>query len=765
MSFVPPEYRQKNRGLCAVLAAFAALCHATAAGAGEWIRADGAEVNRSYVLSRSFACTGAVRRATLRASAAGIGVWRINGSRVGDAYYEPVVSYYEKRIFSRTYDVTSMLSAANTVEVELGGGWWEQNLAWACEGKGSLLGCGHGPPAAWCELDVEYADGGRASVATGKDWSARAGSIVWNNIYGGEINDARVQGRTVPVCIAGDVVGRIEECPVPPCRRLLKLRGKASCLLGEKGDCWIYDFGTNIAGSVALNLPALVPGSRLRVRLAETLTKEGFLDPRSGGSWATHHAPEYVYIAPGRPAPAKWSPEFSYTSFRYAEVSGYEPYPENAKEWGAKPPDDLVEAVMTATDLGKTGRMSCSHVPTMRLVAIAEHTIRCNMHGIPEDCPGREKSGWLGDAQVICPYVLMNFDAAAFYAKFAADIQDGFEVSGKIPYAVPTSRAFPWGDASPVWRAAAVIVPYELYMRFGDADTVRRCYPAAEFAMGLFAADAKDGIVRNGLGDWKPPAGDGRRMPVAHSSTLCWIDCAEKMRRLSGELGLKPSRDYGGIARQTRERFVREFYDSAGHTYGHVGTDAVAWCLGVHPEGDGDRLLASLVKRLRDEGHVMATGIYSSPFLAKALLRGGYGDDLVKCFFNPDAISYQTVIDQGHTTLPELLGDPLRVSREAKGQASLSHPMHAGWLRALAEDVAGIEPLESACRLFAVDPHSCEAYREISAEVPVPSGVIRFRRSADGSIKLSVPPGTRCLFRPTGETLAPGEHVVSCGNN
>lgn len=251
------------------------------------------------------------------------------------------------------------------------------------------------------------------------------------------------------VAIADDVTGTLEECPVPPCRELAVLRGKAECLLGKKGDCWVYDFGTNIAGTVRFNLPPLVPGSRLKVRLAETITKEGFLDPRSGGSSATHHAPEYVYIAPAKPAKAEWTPGFSYTSFRYAEISGFEPYPERARDWGS---------------------------------------------------------------------------------------------------------------ASPLWRAAAVIVPYELYMRTGNPEPFRKCFPAAECAMRLFDSDARNGLVRKGLGDWIPAAGNRFKMPVAHSSSLCWIDCAEKMDFMIRRLGLKSSRDYAGIARRVRKRFIEEFY-------------------------------------------------------------------------------------------------------------------------------------------------------------------------------------------------------------
>ena len=154
----------------------------------------------------------------------------------------------------------------------------------------------------------------------------------------------------------------------------------------------------------------------------------------------------------------------------------------------------------------------------------------------------------------------------------------------------------------------------------------------------------------------------------------------------------------------------------------------------------------------------MTTGIYSSPYLAKALVRAGHADDLVKCFFCDPSASYAAVVRHGHTTMPEELRDQLLVPRKARGQRSLSHPMHCGWLRVLAEDVAGIVPLEPGYARFEVAPCDGDAYSELSVAVPTPTGQIRFSRDGGGNVRLAVPAGTRCEYRPTGAVLLPGEY-------
>ncbi len=60
-------------------------------------------------LRKEFTAAGAVKRATVYASALGLYELHINGKRVGADYFTPGWTDYKKRVYYQTYDVTSML--------------------------------------------------------------------------------------------------------------------------------------------------------------------------------------------------------------------------------------------------------------------------------------------------------------------------------------------------------------------------------------------------------------------------------------------------------------------------------------------------------------------------------------------------------------------------------------------------------------------------------------------------------------------------------
>jgi alpha-L-rhamnosidase len=132
-------------------------------------------------LRKPFALKAAPQRAIVYVTAAGIEELRINGARVGNDFFTPGWTNYDKRLYYFAYDVTKLLRTGdNVLGAVLGDGWY--GLHHRGRGKLSLL----------AQLHVEYADGTQETVASDASWKTTSnGPIRMSDIYQGEDYDAR----------------------------------------------------------------------------------------------------------------------------------------------------------------------------------------------------------------------------------------------------------------------------------------------------------------------------------------------------------------------------------------------------------------------------------------------------------------------------------------------------------------------------------------------------------------------------------------------
>ncbi len=735
----------------------------------EWIREPAPRPCWAPCFRRKFRCDrAAVRRATLYAAGLGCAEFRLNGRPLSDALLDPPSSNYEREIYFRAYDLTGALLDANALVATVGDGWYAQRLAWDASDP-----C-YGPPCLIAEIDLEYADGSVETLASNSRdglWRCAPSPVVHNNLYSGEIHDARLErpgddlfddpdDGWLPTAPDTAPKGALLPAPMPSVRIRAELAPRAiRPVAGIDDGAWIYDFGENIAGVCELRLPPAPAGSRVVLRFAETLRPDGSLDYRSCGGFATHTLQEDVYIMRGDPAGETWRPRFTYHGFRYAELSGVNGH--GFPERGLYRPEWL-RALALSTDLAPAGSFRCGHADTDALQRIFLNTFLSNYHGHPEDCPVREKCGWLGDAQILCSAAIDNFDMEAAYAKYLDDIASSHARRGLWTNIAPGRRDCTGQQAYPLWGCAQVLIPYWMYRHYGCASVVRRHWDAMESWVALQAnlAERNGGTISIGLGDWIPPGGNKnpRRIPVEHSSTLMLLECALRMEELAAEFAPDRVSHYRALAEHVRETFHSRFWDSATHSYGTWASDAAALLLGVPPDAERDALLRASADRIRADDFAMPTGIYGNKVLVEALAANGLQDLIPEILFNRRHGSFATMLDRGATTLWEGfdqagIGDPPDVR-----VPSYSHPMHGGFLSFLFERVAGIRPLRPGYETFEIAPIPFAAYPTFTAERETPRGMVRVALS-DGLYRIEVPPNTTCTLRlpgRSGETLGSG---------
>ncbi|HWR99951.1 MAG TPA: family 78 glycoside hydrolase catalytic domain, partial [Prolixibacteraceae bacterium] len=316
----------------------------------------------------------------------------MNGKKVDSTrFLDPAQTNYEQYALYSTFDVTNLLKAGdNCIGVMLGKGWFSQDTAW----KGANFS--YGNPMLRIQVEVLYSDGSRTVTGSDESWSCKGGPVIQSNLYLGESYDARQE--TKGWCLADtpcsdwdkalpateNIPPRLFPSVIEPIRTKQVL--KAVKMWQDNSGNWIFDFGVNISGVPMLNVrqPA---GTRLAIRLAEEKKEDGSLDFTTMG-WI-HHGKIFQddYICKGE-GTEQWSPRFSYHGFRYAELSGMKD----------KPDLSALSLVVVHSDLVNSGTFECADSQVNKLHELALRTVLSNLHGIPTDCPDREKCGWLGDS-------------------------------------------------------------------------------------------------------------------------------------------------------------------------------------------------------------------------------------------------------------------------------------------------------------------------------------------------------------------------------
>ena len=713
-----------------------------------------------------------VKKAIFYGVGLGVGEFYVNGQRTDDHYLEPASSNYEKTVLYRAKDVTALLrGGANCLAVLLGEGFYSQSRVWGSNGMV------YGDVCVWAKLRIFFEDGTEQLVTTDtENWQYKYSPISSNNVYAGETYDSRLETPDFALPEGGEkgwgpVVedktpkGELTPCLMPPIRIIRELPCISyHCESGVNDGAWIFDLGENFAGIYEFRIPANSPRGAVYVfRTAEALSPAGNLDHRSTGGFATQCIQQDIFIAKGLPVDEIYRPRFTYHGFRYVEVTGIHDF---SKGYGTEPSPGRIKGLALSTDLAETGSFRSDCEDLDRLDRVMKNTFRSNYHGYPEDCPAREKCGWLGDAQIVCDWGLYSYDMIPAYEKYMDDIRTSEEVYGTWQMIAPGKRGC--GEASPLWGCAQIIIPYRMWKLRGDCAVVRKYWPLMRKWVRHEQNRAKDHIITEGLGDWAPPGGNGSttRMPVEHSSTMMFYEIAVRMAEMSDAFGYDCGGEYRSLAADIKESLNRHFYDYANHTYGYRGTNGAALLLGAYPDGEGEALLDSTLKLLAGDGFRMHTGIYGNKYLVPALFEAGFGDEAMKYLFGRNSVSFGTMLDDNATSVWEELGMHFKEGNRNVPVSSYNHPMHGGVLCVCYEHIAGIRPVEPGFKRFAVRPADLSDVGSLNVSFESPYGTIRVSYGPAGEgvrrYEVTVPANTVCDVEIKGvkrQTVGSGKWV------
>jgi alpha-L-rhamnosidase len=612
--------------------------------------------NPSPMLRRDFALDGGrIVAARLYVTSRGLHEVEINGRRVGDQLFAPGWTSYDHRLQYLTHDVTALVRpGANAVGAVLGDGWYRGRLGFETQRNtyGHQLGL-------LAQLVVRYADGRTQVVGTDDRWRAATGPIVQSDIYDGETYDARLErpgwsrpGYDArawrPVRPMAPTRAALVAPAAPPVRRVEERR-PARVFRTPAGET-VFDFGQNMVGWVRLRArgPA---GTRVRLRHAEALDKAGNL--YTANLRSAKATDEFVLRGAG--ADEVFEPRFTFHGFRYVAVEGYP----GAPDAGA------LTGVVLHSDLPRTGAFATSSPMLDRLQRNIVWGQRGNFLDVPTDTPARdERLGWTGDAQAFAPTAAFNYDVSGFFAKWLADLALDQRASGAVPDVVPNvlKRHDPAGHSAAGWGDAGTIIPWAMYLHYGDRRLLERQYPSMRRLVEFQRAQAGDSLLwKSGwhYGDWLAFATTRSDYPGATTdkdliATAFFAHSADLVARAAAALGrADDARRYRDLFGRVRAAFAREYVTASGRLSSNTQTAyALALEFDLLPPGLRAAAGARLAADVRAFGH-LTTGFLGTPHLAPALTRAGHADLAYQLLLREKYPSWLYPVTQGATTMWE----------------------------------------------------------------------------------------------------------------
>ena len=725
-------------------------------------------------VSRRFSLEHVPSGATLRISALGLYRAFINGRRVGDDLLTPGWTCYDDRIAYQIYQVTDLLQPGeNRIEIWLGDGWYRSQLMWAAS---PIYDCWGDRVGAIAELSA----GGPILVKTDESWKSGYTPIVRNGIYFGEDYDARIavedsDGVEVlafdKTLLVPHETGAVKELdPLPPIERWAESDGGI-----------VYDFGQNAGAYIRICVKGEA-GARVRVEHSEVLGPGRLFDNRNYRSARA----ELVYTLKGE-GEEVYAPLFTFMGFRYARVT----------VTGKAKLISITMIPVTSVPVRAAG-FTCGVDAVNRLVENTIWSQRSNFIEVPTDCPQRdERLGWTGDAQVFAGAACWLADSRTFLTKYLRDVMHDQRANGAVPHFSPDpTRLHPIdsrGDwaGSTGWGDAIVIIPWQLYLHYGDVSVLQECFPAMLRWLDYLWGVSDGPIIRPPaiwgergftFGDWLQPVGDNRKPRPTVAD-----DCAATLYHfISTQLTAKIARILGKhdeAARldtrteDIRTAFSHEFFAPSGRI---AHNDQTSWSLaflyGLVPQ-EYEAAARGYFRRVVEETDgVIGTGFIGTPALLPAMTRLGMLDLAEKTFLNRKVPGWLYQVERGATSIWErwdaLAEDGTIYDPEMN---SYNHYAYGAVCQWLFEDVAGIRPLEDkpGFEEIAFDPAILPGLSPVSAWHDTRFGRIQVGWSIDerGEVtcRLTLPEGVtarleggtgRKSLAADGIAVASGQRIV-----
>ncbi len=651
-----------------------------------------AEESGAPMLRKTFQIKKELASARLYTTARGIYEYEINGKRLGGDWFNPGSTDYRYRILYNTYDITPLIKpGANAIGAMLGAGWYSDFTGYATAWQDqfgtelSLL----------AKIVLTYADGTKETFVSDDSWKAfDGGPITSDSFQNGEDYDARRECEGWSDSRFDDSAWHAATVVDPPADSVAiqyfigspvqnHIVLKAVSVSEPQPGVFVYDMGQNMVGVPRIRLRG-EEGQKITLRYGEMIYPEevpedplppltaAIYEARKGlaynenyrGALATDH-----YICRGGRTETI-QPHFTFHGFRYIEIHGL----------NKALPLDAVEGLVLESIGAQRSGFETSDPDVNRLYENIVWGQRGNFLSIPTDCPQRdERMGWTGDAQVFARTATYNMNVDPFFTRWFHSVRDIQGDDGSYVDFIPKVGQPPYGSTkgggAMGWMETGIIIPWQIYLQYGDVQFIRDQYPSMVRYMEY--------LQNRSVGDIQPGSGYGDWVAVEHTNspltnTAYYGYDALLMEKMAHALGkYADEAKWHALHERIKKAFNREFVGPDGITKETKNVPPYhEWIAGGSGESgkfrantqtsyvvplqaelfdDQHKPLAvqNLVDNVASHDYTLTTGFIGTPYLNLVLSKNGYDAVAYQLFEQRNFPSWLYPVLQGATTMWE----------------------------------------------------------------------------------------------------------------
>ena len=665
-----------------------------------------------------------VKSATLYITAAGYYKAYVNGKPVGKNYLDPAWTTLSKRVYYAMYDLSSEINAGtNVIGTTLGNGFYNPLplRMWGSRNLREVMPVGK--PAFIARLKIEYNNGDVEEILTDNSWKYAYGPVLKNNIYLGEVYDAKREiheWNTVgfddsewddPI-ESGGPGGKPEKAFFPHIQ-VTGIIDPVKITTPQK-DTFIVDLGVNITGSFSMRLKG-EKGDTVTFRFGERLYENGTLNTMTavagqikrkgmGGPGAPDIAWQTDSYIFGDDSDIEYSPLFSFHVFRYMEVTGLKYVPEIS---------DL-KGIAFNTNVERISAFTSSSELINSIQKATDRTFLNNLISVQSDCPGREKFSYGGDLNATSEAFIYNYDMHDFYRKTLYDYIDVMCDSVFVDTAPYVGIKY----CGISWESAFIVTQYQLLVYYNDTSLIREFYKTDLEWMEKVKRLHPAGLIDKGLSDHESL----EKVPVQLIGTTHYIMCSRIMKKFADLMGdTENEAKFGKLAFDLTSQVREMFWDKpVADTINRQTLFSTLLYYDIIPENQKKAGLDSLMRAIKKApaGH-FTTGIFGTKYILEALSASGNADHVYKIVNSTQYPGWGFMMNNGATTIWETW-------KESDNVYSNCHPMFGSVTEWFYRWLGGIrpDPDNPGFKKFIIAPSTPDGLNFVKCSYQSPYGEI-----------------------------------------